>query len=116
ASDPDVVAALAFMWDHIGDDVSVEDIVEEVGVSRRKLERAFAQELGRGIWEEYSARRLEKARELLVMTDQPIAEVAEAMGFSSQSHFGRAFKKGFEMTPRQCRVEAQKERKAKNKN
>lgn len=103
ASNPDVINALSYMWDHLGDDLSVEDITREVGVSRRKLERAFMEELGSTIWQQYTARRLEKACELLTTTDLPIATIAKAVGHGSQSHFSQLFSSTFGITPRDYR-------------
>jgi len=105
AADPFVVKALKFMWDHMDEDLSVDQIAEHAGTSRRTLEKAFARELGRGINQEYQRRRLEKARDLLIQTDLPIAAVAQTMGFGSKSHFFDAFRRAYGTTPGRYRRE-----------
>ena len=51
---------MKFMWDHLSKNIGVDDIAREAGVSRRKLERAFREDLGRGINHELLRRRLER--------------------------------------------------------
>ena len=45
----------------------------------------------------------ERAAELLCTTNQPIAQVASAVGYESVSQFGMVFKRQYRMTPSQYR-------------
>lgn len=99
ATDPLVVRALRYIWDHIAEDLTVDQIARHVGVSRRTLERSFQHDLGRGIYEEFKRRRLDKARELLVQSDLPIAQVASALNFSSHTYFGQLFRAAYGSSP-----------------
>ena len=45
--------------------------------------------------------RLRKAAELILQGDLKIYEIAEAVGFNSQSYFSRTFAKHFHMSPTQ---------------
>ncbi len=99
ASDPQVVEALRFMWEHISQDLSVDQIVEHVGVSRRALERAFKRELGRGVAEEFRRRRLEESCKLLIKTDLRISQIAHTLNFNSDHQFFRAFRSAYGTTP-----------------
>jgi len=110
ATDSNVVNALRFMWEHLTEDLSVDQIAEHVGVSRRTLEKAFEQGLGRGINQEFQRRRLEKACELLVHTDLKVAEIADALNFNSQNYFSRAFRKAFATSPGRYRSDYQARR------
>ncbi|MBI1337875.1 MAG: helix-turn-helix domain-containing protein [Phycisphaera sp.] len=103
ATDPDVVKALRYMWDHVADNLSVDQIVEKMLVSRRKLERAFKRDLGRGIAEEYRRRRMEEACKMLAETDLKIAQIAEALSFHSDHQFFRVFRETFGTTPAKYR-------------
>jgi LacI family transcriptional regulator len=97
--DPLVSRAMKFMWDHLSKNIGVDDIAREAGVSRRKLERAFREDLGRGINHELLRRRLERSCELLLNTDLPIAEIAPMLGFGSKDYFQRAFRKAVGVSP-----------------
>jgi LacI family transcriptional regulator len=105
ATDPRVVNALRFMWDHIHEDLSVDQIARHVGVTRRTLERAFSRDLSRGVREEFQRRRLDKARELIIQTDLPIARIAEALSFRSVTYLGRVFRETYHQSPAQYRAD-----------
>jgi len=99
ATDPRVVKALRFIWDHITQDLSVNQIADHVGVSRRTLERAFQRELKRGINEEFHRRRMKKTRELLEQTNLTVAQIADHMHFSSSGRLCRVFRAAFGTSP-----------------
>lgn len=102
-----VAEALRFMWDHITEDLSVDQIAEQVGVSRRTLEVSFQRDLGRGINAEFQRRRLEKGRDLLLETNWQVAHVAEFLGFSSPKYFAKAFHKAYGASPVKYRANAE---------
>ncbi len=103
ASDPHVVKALRFMWDHVTDNLTVDQIAEHVGVSRRTLAKGFQRDLKRGINAEFQRRRLEKVREVLKQTDLPIGRIARMFQFSSQSRLCRVFKDTYGQSPAEYR-------------
>lgn len=105
AKNPYVVQALRFMWEHITEDLSVDHIARHIGISRRTLERAFLQDLGRGVNREFQRRRLEKAREMLVLTDWRVLDIAELLQFSSSNYLCRAFRAEFGISPAAYRRE-----------
>jgi AraC-like DNA-binding protein len=47
--------------------------------------------------------RIHRARELLSLTERPLAEIAYACGFSSQSHMTSWFRRKHGVTPKQFR-------------
>lgn len=107
ASDPHVVEALGFMWDHLGDDLSVDQIAHHTGVSRRTLEKLFKRELGRGINQELQRRRLDRACELLRMTNLPVGDIARALGYSHLCVFTKAFTAAHGTSPTVYRRQAE---------
>lgn len=107
ASDPHVVKALGFMWDHLGDDLSVDQIAHHTGVSRRTLEKLFKRELGRGINQEFQRRRLDRACDLLRMTHLPIGDIADGLGYSHLSVFTKAFTAAHGTSPTVYRRQAE---------
>lgn len=105
ATNPQVAAALRYMWDHITENLSVEQIVKHVGVSRRTLEVGFQRELKRGINAELQRRRLEKACDLLLQTDWRVGQVAEFLGYNGLKAFSKAFRAAYGQSPIQYRDE-----------
>jgi LacI family transcriptional regulator len=101
--DPDLAAALAFIREHAGRMLRVEDVIGRVSVSRRSLERRFRELLGRTIAEEIRRAHTDRAKRLLAETDLPLAKVAKAAGFDYPQRLSTVFKQETGVTPRQYR-------------
>jgi LacI family transcriptional regulator len=101
--DPAVAAALHFLHDHAGDPISVGDLVNHLMISRRGLEIRFRKTIGRTISEELQRVRLDRAKRLLLETDLPIPNVAEASGFASPSYLAQVFRRKLGDTPAKYR-------------
>jgi AraC family transcriptional regulator len=74
-------------------DLSLETMAAEVDLSPLYLIRAFKSAFGEPPHRYVLRRRIERAKELLRATDMPVAEVALAVGFSSQSHLSSWFQR-----------------------
>jgi LacI family transcriptional regulator len=105
--DPDLARAVAFIRSHATDPVQVKDVLREVPVSRRWLERRFREVLGRGPAEEIRRVRLQRAKLLLAETDMPVPQVAVTAGFGSREYLAAAFKSQTGLSPRQYRRSTQ---------
>ncbi len=81
-------------------------LAEEAGVHYTHLARAFRQHKGCTVGEFVRRLRLAAAAERLAGLDEPISAIAAGCGFFDQSHFGRAFKERFGITPREHRQAA----------
>jgi YesN/AraC family two-component response regulator len=82
---------------------SVEQLAEEMNVSRIQLYRKMKAILGVNISDYIQNVRLEKAKAMLDETMLTISEVAYATGFSSPSYFSTSFKNKFSKTPKSYR-------------
>ncbi len=103
--DPDIATALQFIHREQGKGISVDDVVEEVAVSRRNLERRFRDAIGRTILEEIQLVRLERAKRLLIETTYPVSKIATLAGFGSAGYFIQFFQKHIGKTPRKYRID-----------
>ena len=97
--DEEVRKALLQMRQNLDDPLTIEAIADRLGLSRRSLERRFQTRLNRSPATCYLSMRLDQADLLLKTTNQSIATVAAATGFSDSSHLVRAFKDYRGMTP-----------------
>jgi len=85
--------------------VSVATIAAEMGISGRYLNMLFAREktsVGRYLWD----RRFEKCRAALadrLQAHRTVSEIAFGWGFNDMSHFSRAFKERFGVSPKEYR-------------
>ena len=81
--------------------LSVETLSEEVGLSRGHLQRKLKNLTGQNPNEFIRIIRLKQAAEILAAKDVTVSEVADMVGFSSQSYFSTAFTKQFNISPSQ---------------
>jgi AraC-like DNA-binding protein len=98
-----ILQATRFIDGHLHEPLSVSHITEQLSVPRKELTRKFKQNTGRSPYRFILERRLLRARELLVTTDESLAEIAYRVGFSSQSHMTSTFHRLVGMTPLEIR-------------
>lgn len=103
ARDPTVHAAIELMLSHMSAPFTIESLADEIGVSKRKLERTFVDALGCSPAEHYRALRLSRVAELLRETDMPLQQVAQKTGFASYQHFCNLFKRRYGVRPSEYR-------------
>lgn len=101
--DPLVAQALDLIWTHSHRPLSVAQIVSQLPVTRRTLERRFSLERNRSILDEINLCRTGRARRLLSETDLPIKAVAYLAGFASQERMRIAFLHHDRCTPAEYR-------------
>lgn len=80
-------------------EISVAKLAELAGLSEAHFARAFKQTTALSPHKFVIERRLERAKRLLADTEDSIAEVALACGFSDQAHFSRSFAQAYGATP-----------------
>lgn len=82
-------------------ELDVDMIADRMNLSRPTLYRKISGLSNLTPNELIKISRLKKAAELILRGDMRIYEIAEAVGFNSQSYFSRAFSKQFDMSPSQ---------------
>jgi LacI family transcriptional regulator len=102
-ADPDIAAAVRFIRNHVNRPITVDDVLQEVPISRRSLERRFYEVLRLSPRAEINRVRLERAKELLSDTDLPIPDVSSGSGFLRHANFSAFFKRITRMTPLEFR-------------
>jgi AraC family transcriptional regulator len=84
-------------------EVTLEALAQERGLSRSHFARAFKKTTGLPAHRWLLDRRVERARELLLNSALPIADVADLCGFADQSHFARVFTHALGVSPGEWR-------------
>ena len=77
----------------------VNDICSDLGLSRVQLYRKVKALLGYSVNDYINNVRLKTAKHLILKGDDPIAEIAFKVGYSSAAYFSTAFKSQFNVTP-----------------
>jgi AraC family transcriptional regulator len=96
--------ALWYIESHFRDDISLDDIARNGGVSRFHLSRAFAAATDHSVIGYLRGRRLTEAGRRLAQGAPDILDVALEAGYNSHEAFTRAFRDLFGVTPEAVRA------------
>lgn len=97
---------------HIEDsrrDLDLTLIAEEFYISKYFINRLFKAVTEQSLIKYYRNRRLEQAAEVLLNTKKNILQIAFDSGYNSQEAFSRAFKKGYGITPKEYKINREKQ-------
>jgi AraC family transcriptional regulator len=94
---------LAYVEEHLAEDITVADLANVACLSIFHFTRAFAGAMGVPPHRYVSQRRLESAKAMIATGRASLSEIALESRFSSQSSFTRAFRRAMGMTPAEYR-------------
>jgi AraC family transcriptional regulator len=78
---------------------SLSELARRVGLHPIYVARAFRAQFGCAVGDYVRCLRVERARRLLHHTRLPLAEIADQVGYSDQSHMTRDFQSAFDQSP-----------------
>lgn len=99
----------ALSKDYAGRGIGLPEVVSEMAVSRRTLERRFLRATGRSVLTEINRCGLDRARRLLQETSLPVCRIATAAGFASPRMFNRIFRHVENLRPSSFRRQLQED-------
>ena len=101
--DPRITAAIAWANAHLGEPIGVADLARVAELSPSRFAHVFSDQMGESprFWIE--RRRIALARDLLLMTADPVAGIAEQIGLADASYFARVFARHTGVTPSEWR-------------
>jgi transcriptional regulator GlxA family with amidase domain len=88
-----------------GKDYTLESLAETAAMSRSAFAERFAEYFGRSPMSFVNHVRMQHAAQLLAVGNMSIDEIARTVGYSSRSHFSRAFKDHSGLPPTEFRSE-----------
>ena len=98
-------ACKEYIYSHIKDRITIEDLADALGVSASYLSRLFKKETGISVSAYIRGQKIDMAKNLLRFSDYSMIEIANRLSFSSQSHFIQQFREVVGMTPKKYRDE-----------
>ena len=98
-SDRRIADAVRYIREHACEAKNVTDLLRQVPVNRRWLERQFQEKLGRTPHDEIVRVRIEAAKGMLLSTDAAGERIAALCGFGTVQTFGRQFLQIVGQTP-----------------
>jgi AraC family transcriptional regulator len=94
---------LDYIQANLEGDLAVDHLASIACLSQFHFARAFKAAVGQSPHQYVSAKRLERAKSMLIRGDQTLVDIALALNFSCQANFTRAFRQMTGQTPGQYR-------------
>jgi AraC family transcriptional regulator len=96
--------ALEYMNVHLNENMSLETIADELGISQYYFCRLFKQSTGMTPHAYLIQQRVERSKQLLKQRELTINEIAIACGFANPSHFAKHFRNHTGISPKEFRM------------
>ncbi|MHB0998834.1 MAG: helix-turn-helix domain-containing protein [Armatimonadota bacterium] len=96
-------AALKYMQDNLHEDLTRDDVANVACLSPSHFSRVVKQTFSHSFTDLLAKMRVEKARELLTITEKSLIQICLECGFSDQSYFTKVFQKYTGRTPGEYR-------------
>ncbi len=97
--DADVRHAISIIYSKATSGLTVKELLREIVMPRRSLERLFLKTIGRSPGAEIRRIQLERVKQLLAETSFPIRDVARRCGFANATRLGVAMRRSLGQTP-----------------
>jgi AraC family transcriptional regulator len=97
--DQRVARALAYLEDHLSEDVALETLASTAAMSPFHFTRVFKAQTGLPPHRYVIHRRMERAKDLLKSQKRSVMDIAWTVGYQDVSRFGELFKRHTGMTP-----------------
>ena len=110
SSESKVYAVASYIHAHYQDDLSLEGLAQQFGISSSYLSHRFKDVTGFSVTDYVQMTRIRNAQALLINTKIPITEISEPCGFNCFSQFNRVFRKHIGMSPSTYRKKYQGQR------
>jgi len=98
-----VKKALDYINKNIHNKITLDQLSAYVNVSKNHLLKIFSDTVGMTPNEYITKKRLDMAKEMLMMTDSSITQIATSCGFDNTTYFSYLFKKHTNLSPRSYR-------------
>ena len=83
----------AFIDKNLGGTIATDDLTDIVQMSTGHFFRSFKRSFGEAPFAFIARRRMLRAQQLMLTTDEPLCQIALACGLCDQSHFTRVFRR-----------------------
>ncbi|MFV0504557.1 MAG: helix-turn-helix domain-containing protein [Lachnospirales bacterium] len=102
----EIKKAIIFIRNNYNKDIRLQVVAKEIGLNETYLSRVFKEKIGVNFTEYLNKVRLEAAVDLLSTTNLTVFQVAQEVGYNSESYFSRIFKQYYGLSPKAYRKDA----------
>jgi transcriptional regulator GlxA family with amidase domain len=97
---PPIREAIRLFETHVEDPLRIPDVAAAVSMSGRHFERLFKRETGQSPLRYYRHLRLAKARQRVLYSNDPLREIAAAVGYLTPAPMARHYQELFGVSPK----------------
>ena len=101
---PHIIKCKAYVSAHLNEKISIGSIADALQLNASYLSGLFKKCENMSLTEYIRGEKIRQAESFLMYSEYSYSEIAAYLGFSSQSHLGRYFKKEVNMTMKQFRA------------
>ncbi len=98
---PKILQGMEYIENHMHDRITVQILADELEMNVSWLSTVFAREVGLSVSDYIRQKKLTAAKHLLSYNEYSCTDIAEYLGFASESHFSTLFKKYEGVTPKE---------------
>lgn len=98
-----VTQVVEYIQTHFCDDINISEMILQTGLSSSHFHKCFRDYTGKSPSNLITSLRIEKAKNLLCMTNNTISEITYQCGYFNQVYFSHLFKQHTKLTPSQYR-------------
>lgn len=91
--------AIAYMEEHLAEGITLNDLAATANLEKSYFVRLFRKNTGKTPCDMLSQMRLDRAADLVALTNMKISDVAASVGYNTSSFFISAYKNRFGITP-----------------
>lgn len=88
-----------YLMEHLSERITIEELAKQFLINPTSLKKIFKQVYGTSIAAHMKEHRMECAAQMLLEGQESISQIAQAVGYESQSRFTTAFKSAYGMLP-----------------
>lgn len=101
---PLVERAVRIFAANLDEPVSISEIADRLRISPRHLERSFKQSTGLNPTQYYRKLRMDAARQMILYTNERVADISAAVGYSAVQTFAKHYEATFSLSPKADRA------------
>jgi YesN/AraC family two-component response regulator len=105
-----------YIFDNLSKDLSLNAVADVVHLSPRYISRIFKKNTGKNFVDYVTGERMKAAREMILLSEDNIEEIASKVGYNNPAYFTKKFKEAFGVTPSVYRMNYSRDQQKMNKN
>ncbi|MFD1177936.1 PocR ligand-binding domain-containing protein [Paenibacillus puldeungensis] len=98
-SNPVLKPAFTYIFEHKSETISLKVMADLCHISPSYFSRLFAKETGENFSSYLAQMKIKWAKQLLEVTDMPVSQISDELGFNDPGYFIKTFKKYEQITP-----------------